>query len=67
VAAGPVGDLVRDGVLLPHDGAALVGPTFTQWLSTTVQSGATAGAKRETLPYPSEELRGCVNRDSLHV
>ena len=44
VVAGPVGDLVRDGVLLPHDGAALVGPTFTQWLSTTVQSGATAGA-----------------------
>lgn len=33
VVAGPVGDLVRDGVLLPHDGAALVGPTFTQWLS----------------------------------
>jgi len=44
VVAGPVGDLVRDGVLLPHDGAALVGPTFTQWLSTTVQTGATAGA-----------------------
>ena len=44
VVAGPVGDLVRDGVLLPHDGAVLVGPTFTQWLSTTVQIGATAGA-----------------------
>ena len=44
VVAGPVGDLVRDGVLLPHVGAALVGPTFTQWLSTTVQIGATAGA-----------------------
>src|SRR5918995_5274537 len=44
VVADPVGDLVRDGVLLPHDGAVLVGPTFTQWLSTTVQSGATAGA-----------------------
>lgn len=41
VVAGPVGDLVRDGVLLPHDGAALVGPTFTQWLSTTGQTGAT--------------------------
>jgi uncharacterized protein YbjT (DUF2867 family) len=44
VVAGPVGDLVRDGVLLPHDGAALVGPTFTQWLSITVQTGPTAGA-----------------------
>jgi uncharacterized protein YbjT (DUF2867 family) len=32
VVAGPVGDLVRDGVLLPGKDARLVGPSFEEWL-----------------------------------
>lgn len=33
MTAGPVGDLVRDGVLLPGEGAHLVGPSFAEWLA----------------------------------
>lgn len=39
VVVAPVGAMVRDGVLLPNDGARLVGPTFAEWLSTTVPEG----------------------------
>lgn len=35
VIAGPVGDAVRDGVLLPSSDAVLVGPTFDEWLATS--------------------------------
>jgi uncharacterized protein YbjT (DUF2867 family) len=35
VVAAPTGDLVRDGVLLPNEGALLVGPTFDEWLATS--------------------------------
>jgi hypothetical protein len=34
VVAVPVGEAVRDGILLPHEGAHLVGPTFATWLET---------------------------------
>jgi uncharacterized protein YbjT (DUF2867 family) len=33
VIAGPVGDAVRDGILLPSPEAVLVGPTFDEWLA----------------------------------
>jgi dTDP-4-dehydrorhamnose reductase len=33
VVAGPVGDAVRDGILLPGPDAVLVGPTFDEWLA----------------------------------
>jgi len=33
VVAGPVGDAVRDGILLPGPDAVLVGPTFGEWLA----------------------------------
>jgi uncharacterized protein YbjT (DUF2867 family) len=33
VTAGPIGDAVRDGILLPAAGAVLVGPTFDEWLA----------------------------------
>src|SRR5262245_47412722 len=44
VVVVPVGDMVRSGVLLPNEGALLVGPTFEEWLSTTVPKGAAAGS-----------------------
>ena len=34
VVAAPVGEMVRDGLLLPHEGAHLVGPDFAEWLET---------------------------------
>jgi uncharacterized protein YbjT (DUF2867 family) len=43
----PVGDLVRNGVLLPNDGALLVGPTFAEWL-TKVPKGAAGGSSPAT-------------------
>ncbi len=33
VVPGPVGDAVRDGILLPGPDAVLVGPTFDEWLA----------------------------------
>ncbi|HKD97026.1 MAG TPA: hypothetical protein VKB69_05415 [Micromonosporaceae bacterium] len=33
VIAGPAGEAVRDGILLPGPGAVLVGPTFDEWLA----------------------------------
>ena len=33
VVAGPVGEAVRGGILLPGPDAVLVGPTFDQWLT----------------------------------
>jgi uncharacterized protein YbjT (DUF2867 family) len=33
VVTGPVGDAVRDGILLPGTDALLVGPTFDDWLA----------------------------------
>jgi uncharacterized protein YbjT (DUF2867 family) len=33
VIAGPTGDAVRGGILLPGPGAVLVGPTFDEWLA----------------------------------
>jgi dTDP-4-dehydrorhamnose reductase len=33
VIPGPVGDAVRDGILLPGPDAVLVGPTFDEWLA----------------------------------
>ena len=33
VVAGPVGEAVRDGILLPGPDAVLVGPTFDEWLA----------------------------------
>jgi dTDP-4-dehydrorhamnose reductase len=33
VVAGPIGDAVRDGILLPGPDAVLVGPTFDEWLA----------------------------------
>jgi uncharacterized protein YbjT (DUF2867 family) len=33
VVAAPVGDAVRDGILLPSPGAVLAGPTFDEWLA----------------------------------
>jgi uncharacterized protein YbjT (DUF2867 family) len=33
VISGPVGDAVRDGILLPGPDAVLVGPTFDKWLA----------------------------------
>ncbi len=33
VVAGPVGDAVRDGILLPGPDGVLVGPTFDEWLA----------------------------------
>jgi len=44
VVVVPVGDLVRNGILLPNEGALLVGPTFAEWLSTTVTKGAAPGS-----------------------
>lgn len=35
VNAAPVGEMVRNGVLLPGDGAHLVGPSFDEWLEAT--------------------------------
>ncbi len=35
VVAGPVGDAVRDGILLPGPDAVLVGPTFDEWLAAS--------------------------------
>jgi uncharacterized protein YbjT (DUF2867 family) len=35
VVAGPVGDAVRDGILLPRPDAVLVGPTFDEWLANS--------------------------------
>ncbi|WP_406019880.1 NAD(P)H-binding protein [Nocardioides sp. NBC_00850] len=36
VDGAPVGELVRDGVLLPGEDGHLVGPSFDQWLEATV-------------------------------
>jgi uncharacterized protein YbjT (DUF2867 family) len=33
VVVGPIGDAVRDGILLPSTDAVLVGPTFDDWLA----------------------------------
>lgn len=33
VVVGPVGDAIRDGILLPGPDAVLVGPTFDEWLA----------------------------------
>jgi uncharacterized protein YbjT (DUF2867 family) len=33
VVAGPIGDAVREGILLPGPEAVLVGPTFEEWLA----------------------------------
>lgn len=33
VVTGPVGDAIRDGILLPSTDAVLVGPTFDEWLA----------------------------------
>lgn len=33
VVAGPAGEAVRDGILLPGPDAVLVGPTFAEWLA----------------------------------
>lgn len=44
VVAVPVGNLVRDGILLPHESALLVGPTFAEWLSTSVPESPAAGS-----------------------
>jgi len=44
VVAAPIGEMVRDGVLLPNEGALLVGPTFAEWLSTSARTGPAAGA-----------------------
>jgi uncharacterized protein YbjT (DUF2867 family) len=44
VVAAPIGDMVRNGVLLPNEGAHLVGPTFAEWLSEGVWRGTGAGA-----------------------
>lgn len=38
VVPGPVGDMVRDGVLLPGQDAHLVGPSFEEWLAATEPS-----------------------------
>lgn len=40
VDAGPIGDLVRDGVLLPGQHAHLVGPSFEEWLAATQHTSA---------------------------
>jgi uncharacterized protein YbjT (DUF2867 family) len=34
IVPGPVGQPVSDGILLPHDGARLVGPSWSEWLET---------------------------------
>ncbi|QGN32952.1 SDR family oxidoreductase [Microlunatus sp. Gsoil 973] len=34
VVPGPVGKPVADGILLPHPGARLVGPSWSEWLET---------------------------------
>ena len=44
VVAAPVGDLVRNGILLPNPSAFLVGPTFAEWLSTHTSRSTGAGA-----------------------
>jgi hypothetical protein len=33
VTAAPVGELVESGVLLPNEGARIVGPGFAEWLA----------------------------------
>lgn len=33
VVPGPIGDAVRDGILLPGPNAVLAGPTFAEWLA----------------------------------
>ena len=33
VIVGPIGDAIRDGILLPGPDAVLVGPTFEEWLA----------------------------------
>lgn len=33
VITAPVGDAIRDGILLPGPDAVLVGPTFDEWLA----------------------------------
>jgi hypothetical protein len=33
VVPGPVGDAVRDGILLPGRDVVAVGPSFEQWLA----------------------------------
>jgi dTDP-4-dehydrorhamnose reductase len=38
VVAGPVGDVVRDGIFLPGPAGILVGPTFDEWLATQEHS-----------------------------
>jgi uncharacterized protein YbjT (DUF2867 family) len=38
VVAGPVGDAVRDGILLPAPDATLVGRTFDEWLAAQPRS-----------------------------
>jgi|GEM_PF-3073008 len=35
VIAGPVGDAVRDGILLPGPDAVLIGPAFDEWLANS--------------------------------
>ena len=40
VDAGPIGDLVRDGVLLPGQDAHLVGPSFAEWLAARPHTSA---------------------------
>ncbi len=44
VVAAPIGEMVRNGVLLPNEAALLVGPTFAEWLSTSARKGTAAGA-----------------------
>jgi len=34
VVPGPVGQPVSDGILLPHAGARLVGPSWSEWLQS---------------------------------
>jgi hypothetical protein len=34
IVPGPVGQPVADGILLPHEGAHLVGPSWAEWLET---------------------------------
>jgi uncharacterized protein YbjT (DUF2867 family) len=38
VVPGPVGEAVRDGILLPGPDAVLVGPTFGEWLAARPRS-----------------------------
>jgi uncharacterized protein YbjT (DUF2867 family) len=39
VVVGPIGDAIRDGILLPSRDAVLVGPTFDEWLAAQPAPG----------------------------